>query len=77
MLHACVVRFDVTKNLENFLNFGVTKQGPRGKSKASVLGPSLLHYMGLVSRPMSSPFQPDEWRVGLGASPNVKPIPAW
>ena len=27
MLHAYVVRFDVTENFENFLNFGGTKQG--------------------------------------------------
>ena len=28
MLHACIARFDVIGNLENFLNFGMTKQGP-------------------------------------------------
>ena len=27
MLHACTARFDVTKNLENLLDFGVNKQG--------------------------------------------------
>jgi len=27
MLHACAVRFDVTKNLEKFLIFRSTKQG--------------------------------------------------
>jgi len=27
MLHACVERFDVTENLENFLVLGWTKQG--------------------------------------------------
>jgi len=27
MLNACAERFDVTKNLKNFLVFGLTKQG--------------------------------------------------
>jgi hypothetical protein len=27
MFHACAARFDVTENLENFLDFGVNKQG--------------------------------------------------
>ena len=29
MLHICVVRFDLTENLEKFLVFEVTKQGLR------------------------------------------------
>jgi len=27
MLHACAVRFDMTENLKNFVNFFGTKQG--------------------------------------------------
>ena len=30
MLHACAVRFDVTENLENFLDFGANLVAGRG-----------------------------------------------
>ena len=34
MLHACVQRFDVTENLENFGILGTTKQGLRSREEA-------------------------------------------
>ena len=36
MLHACIARFDVTDNLENFLDFGAKQScvAPKGTNKS-------------------------------------------
>jgi len=37
MLHACAARFDVTENLENFLDFGVNETRPIDERKNDFL----------------------------------------
>jgi len=57
MLHAYTARFDVTENLENFLDFGGTKQGPsnnrcwcqRQKKKREIQEEPMVVLMALFS----------------------------
>jgi hypothetical protein len=50
MLHTCVQRFDVTKNLKNFTKFFGTKLGQRrtqnGLGQNSLLGAALCSVVG-------------------------------
>jgi len=39
MLHACAARFDVTENLENFLDFGVNKPSLQYSAACSSIVP--------------------------------------